>query len=93
MLYRHEDFEETMVHQCADADKYITSRRQEMANVRKHDISAYISVPIRAYDRPDEKGHYPIIGHTSVAITHCPFCGINLDEDEQTGKTLDLKLL
>ena len=94
MLYRHNDFEETLVHQCNDAHRYTMAHRREMANVRKHDVSAYLSVPIRNYKaRKDEGGNYPIVGHESVAITHCPYCGINLDEDKITGKVLDIKLL
>lgn len=101
MLYRHVNFEETMVHQCADADKYTTARRQEMANVRKHDITGYLSIPVRDYDHPIKpKGKnstlantYPVIRHETVHIDFCPFCGVNLDKDEQTGEFLDLKLL
>lgn len=84
MLYRHIDFEETLVHQCADADKYTKAHRQEMANVRRHDVSSYLHVPVyRAY------------GHTSedVRIKYCPYCGVELEKDEQTGKFLDLELL
>lgn len=84
MLYRHKDFEETLVHQCADADKYIKSRRQEIANVRVHDISAYLVVPVkRAYTQTTE----------NVRIKYCPFCGVELEKDEQTVEYLDLELL
>lgn len=94
MLYRHEDFMETLVHQCADADKYVKARRQELANVRKHDFQGYLSVPVRDHKgEKDKHGNYPIVGHETVYITHCPFCGIKLDEDETTGEFLDLKLL
>lgn len=89
MLYPHKDFEETLVHQCADADKYTTAHKQEIANVRIHDITAYLSVPLRDY----KKDGYPIIGHTSVAIDYCPYCGVELEKDERANKTLDLKLL
>ena len=83
MLYRHKDFDETLVHQCADADKYVKSRRQEMANVRVHDISAFLNVPVkRAYTQTSE----------SVRIKFCPFCGVELEKDEQTGEYLDLEL-
>jgi len=84
MLYRHKQFEETLVHQCADANKYIKSRRQEMANVRVHDISAYLVVQIK-------EGYTNAVG--TVPIKYCPFCGVELEKDEQTGEYLDLELL
>lgn len=96
MLYRHNDFEETLVHQCSDADRYTKAHKQEMANVRVHDVSAYLSVPIKDYKHIEQdvkKPRYPIIGHETVRITHCPYCGVELEKDEQTGKFLDLDLL
>lgn len=94
MLYRHNDFDETLVHQCADADRYTTAHRQEIANVRVHDITAYLSVPLRDYKTEKVKGlNYPIIGHESVRIKHCPYCGVLLESDEQSPDFLDLKLL
>ncbi len=35
MLYRHNDFEETLVHQCAGADKYTAAYRGESENNMK----------------------------------------------------------
>lgn len=95
MFYKHKDFSETLVHQCADADKQTQDARQKMANVRKHDIAAYLSVPLRDYNCRLEKaktGSYPIKGHEVVAITHCPYCGVNLDTDESTNEELKLAL-
>lgn len=89
MLYRHNNFEETLVHQCADAHKYVKSHLQEMANVRVHDFSAYLSVPVKDY----KQDGYPVVAHETVPIKCCPYCGVVLEEDEKTGKTLDLKLL
>ncbi len=92
MLYRHEDFTETLVHQCTDAHKYTAAHKREIANVRRHDVTAYLSIPIRDYKKTDEKGRYPIISHTSVSIKYCPYCGVNLETDEISGELLKLKL-
>lgn len=94
MLYKHEDFEETLVHQCDNVQRFTMAHRREIANVRRHDVSAYLSVPIRNYKaRKDEGGNYPIIGHEQVAIDFCPYCGCNLDTDKISSKPLKIKLL
>ena len=95
MFYRHKDFGETFVHQCSNAHKYTEAHRREIANVRKHDVAAYLSVPVRTYSCHKFKelhGYYPVERYEEVRITHCPYCGANLDTDEISGEYLDLKL-
>ncbi len=86
MMYRHNDFMETVVHQCADADKYTTEHRRKIAMVRRHDVSTFIDV-VTGCKLNGQKTY------KTIHIKYCPFCGCNLAADEETGKTLNLKLL
>lgn len=86
MMYRHNDFMETEVHQCANADKYTTEHKQEIAMVRRHDMSTFIDV-LAGCKLNGEKTY------KTIHIKYCPFCGCDLAADESTGKALNLKLL
>lgn len=86
MFYRHNDFAETLVHQCADSEKYTTDHRREIAMVRRHDMNTFIDV--LASCKLDGKKVYK-----TIHIKYCPYCGVDLEKDQETGKVLNLKLL
>lgn len=44
MFYRHINYQETEVHQCADIDKYTQEHKREIAHVQRHDVHTYFNV-------------------------------------------------
>lgn len=80
MFYRHKDFMESYVHQCADADRYTSEHRAEIAMVRRHDIHHFLVVDVNGK-------------RDTIHIKYCPYCGVDLDKEESTGEMLKLKLL
>ena len=93
MLYRHKDFQETLVHQCNDADRYTMAHKKEIANIRVHDMSVYLVVPVRDYRAKKINGEYPITGYETVTIKHCPYCGCLLERDKVSPDFLKMRLL
>ena len=86
MMYRHINFEESYVHQCADADRYTTEHKREMAQLRRHDCHTFMVIPASVKLNGDT--NYKII-----PVKYCPYCGVDLEKDETTEKFLKLKLL
>ena len=81
MFYYHQNFMETLVHQCADADKKSKWARQRMAAVRRHDTRTYMLVMKNDGD------------HEMVDVKFCPFCSARLDDEQIADKPLKLELI
>ena len=81
MFYRHNDYEETLVHQCADAKQKSKWGRQKMTAVMRHDTRTYMLVM-------KNDG-----GHEMVDVKFCPFCAARLDDEQIADKPLKLELI
>ena len=84
MFYYHQDFMETLVHQCANAKQVSKWKRQRMATVMRHDTRTYMLIAPCGNGRTEAE---------MVDVKFCPFCGVNLEEDEVVNERLKLELL